>query len=163
VDSILAISDYHDPIIKEAIHQLKYSNVKGMGEELGSQLKLKLGYLLKDKDLVVPVPLHTRRQRVRGFNQAQVIAQVFVSNSSQLQLVLDRRIFKHPQVSLTKKERLGNVEDVFAAKENITQVKGKNIFLIDDVATTGATLNACAKVLKKAGARKVTALVIARD
>lgn len=163
VDAILAINSYQDEALKEAIHYLKYNSVKGIASELSEKLYFTFGHLVKENNILVPVPLSRKRQRVRGFNQAEVLAEMFMKNNFILVNVLKRVKFTHRQIGLTKKERLENIKDSFIANQNIYQVKNKKVFLIDDVATTGATLNACAKVLKKAGAKMVIALVVARD
>lgn len=161
IDAILAAGDYQNEALKEAIHHMKYNSVKGVAEELGRHLFQKFSYLVKPGDILVPVPLSTNRQRVRGFNQAQVMALAFPDN--QIVEALQRIKFVKRQIGLTRQERIENVKNAFASGKDVALVKGKKVFLIDDVATTGATLNACAKILKKAGAKQVVGLVVARD
>ena len=117
--------------------------------------------------VIIPVPLHQKRQRERGFNQAELIAKSVYDclnknwsvtlNSQGLQ----RQRFTKQQAKLTRPERIKNLTGAFVWKNQ--QPPGKNIILIDDVYTSGSTMNECAVVLKKAGANKVFGLTIARD
>ncbi|MDI6854117.1 MAG: ComF family protein [Deltaproteobacteria bacterium] len=111
-------------------------------------------------DLLVPVPLHSRRLKERGFNQALLLARAFPDQP----LARDALVrVRHtvPQSGLNPKERRENVKRAFAVPR-AEQVKGKKIILVDDVYTTGATVKECAKVLMKAGAREVQVLTVAR-
>ena len=120
---------------------------------------------------IVPVPLHTQRERERGFNQASLIGKA-IANQLRLQFkdnVLRRIRNTKPQVELKGDDRRKNVVDAFEISPNILvslpagrQVKYPNILLIDDVRTTGSTLRACGNILKRAGAKKVWAMTIAR-
>ncbi len=116
--------------------------------------------LVADADLLLPVPLHPRRLKARGFNQAWLLAQGF----KELPLgreVLIRERFTKPQVGLNPKERRDNVKGAFAVPQP-SAVKGKKILLIDDLYTTGATVRECARVLRRAGAARVEVLTVAR-
>lgn len=114
-------------------------------------------------DLIMPVPLSYRRLLRRGYNQSAVLARLLSKQTGIKADVLTLKKTKHtvPQSSLLGKARLKNVKNVFKL-QNEEKVKGKRILLIDDVLTTGATLNECAKVLKKAGALSVDTLTVAR-
>lgn len=116
--------------------------------------------LVADADLIVPVPLHPKRLKQRGFNQALFLARAFP------QVPLAREALarvRHtvPQVELKPKERRDNVKGAFAVPDPAL-VKGRNILLLDDVYTTGATVRECAKVLRRAGVRQVEVLTVAR-
>jgi ComF family protein len=111
-------------------------------------------------DMVVPVPLHPRRLRARGFNQAWLLAQAFPELPLARE-VLVRRRHTVPQVQLNPKERRDNVRGAFAVADPAL-VKGKNVLLVDDLFTTGATARECARVLRRAGARRVEVLTVAR-
>lgn len=111
-------------------------------------------------DYVVPVPLHWRKRFQRGFNQSALIAGRLKLPGTRLNTDLVRIRYTEEQTSLTAAARARNVKGAFAVRKN-HNFKGKNICLIDDVKTTGATLNECAKVLKDAGANKVFAFVLA--
>jgi len=112
--------------------------------------------------VIVPVPLHSRKQRVRGFNQAEFLAR---SVSKKLDipggLALKRHINTRSQVELSGRERRKNLEKAFFCQDQGLVAK-KTVILIDDVSTTGTTLEECAKVLRTAGARQVWGLVVAR-
>jgi ComF family protein len=111
-------------------------------------------------DFIVPVPLHWWRRFQRGFNQSALIAKGLNFDSAKFNTDLVRIRYTQEQALLTAAARSKNVKGAFAVRKN-HNFKGKNICLIDDVKTTGATLNECAKVLKNAGANKVFAFVLA--
>jgi ComF family protein len=116
--------------------------------------------LVADADLLVPVPLHPKRVRNRGFNQALLLAQGFPQVPLAREAVVRTR-HTAPQVGLNPKERKDNVKGAFAVPDP-GLVKGKNVLLIDDLFTTGSTAKECARVLRKAGARQVEVLTVAR-
>jgi ComF family protein len=111
-------------------------------------------------DYIVPVPLHWRRRFQRGFNQSALIAKDLNFGNARFNTDLVCIRYTEEQTSLTAAARARNVRGAFAVRKN-HNFKGKNICLIDDVKTTGATLNECAKILKDAGADKVFAFVLA--
>jgi ComF family protein len=111
-------------------------------------------------DLLAPVPLHPRRLQARGFNQALLLAQAFPEIPLAREAVIRVR-FTRPQVGLNPGERRDNVKGAFAVPEPAL-VKGKTILLVDDLYTTGATVKECARVLRRAGARRVEVLTVAR-
>ncbi len=114
-------------------------------------------------DLLIPIPLHKSRLRERGFNQALVLAREIEKRFPlpldylNLQRIRDTQ----PQINLKEKERRKNVRGAFGLREK-QKVKGKRILLIDDVYTTGATVNECSRVLRKGGAKRVDILTLAR-
>jgi ComF family protein len=116
--------------------------------------------LVEAADLLTPVPLHPKRVKARGFNQSLLLAQAFPEASLAREAVVRRR-YTAPQVGLNPKERRDNVRGAFAVPEPAL-VEGKNVLLIDDLFTTGATVKECARVLRKAGARGVQVLTVAR-
>jgi ComF family protein len=116
--------------------------------------------LVADADLIAPVPLHPRRLRQRGFNQALLLAHAFPEVPLGREVVVRMR-HTIPQVELKPKERRDNVKGAFAVPHPAL-VKGKNVLLLDDVFTTGATVRECAKALLKSGARRVDVLTVAR-
>lgn len=111
-------------------------------------------------DFVVPVPLHWRKRFQRGFNQSALIARRLDFGDARFNTDLVRIRYTRQQTELTVAARRKNVDGAFAIRKN-HDFEGKNICLVDDVKTTGATLNECAKVLKEAGAKKVFAFVLA--
>jgi ComF family protein len=116
--------------------------------------------LLDEADLVAPVPLHPKRLRARGFNQALLLARG-LSDTPVAREALTRVRHTAPQVGLNPKERRENVKGAFAVPEP-AGVKGKNVLLLDDLYTTGATVRECARVLRRAGAHRVDVLTVAR-
>jgi ComF family protein len=164
IDGLLAAAHFEQ--LQHLLHAYKYLLIK----ELSAPLTAVLGNFvtgcglrpfLRDM-LLVPVPLHPRRLRYRGFNQSRLLADEFAALMS-LKLdaaILARKRWSVAQVTLDKPRRRQNMQDAFIATD-AAAAAGKKILLIDDIATTGATLNACAKVLKRAGARSVWALVLA--
>lgn len=119
---------------------------------------------MENIDLIIPVPLHSTKQRQRQFNQAQVLAKsISCAFSKELQDRLLVKIKARPaQINLSQTERLKNVQGTFKVN-NIEPLKDKNILLIDDVLTTGATAGECAKMLLEAGAGRVDVFVLARS
>jgi ComF family protein len=112
--------------------------------------------------VLIPIPLSKERLALRGFNQSLILAQHLSPQKTQSQTLL-RLKNTAPQSSLKRSQRLTNLTDAFAvAPLKAAQLRGKNILLIDDVMTSGATLNFAARVLKQAGASHVGALVLAK-
>ena len=154
-----------DGVILEAIHQFKYSHNITTGACL-ARLFAAFNFSGLDFggfDALVPVPLHTKRLRERGFNQSLILARalgkkygVAVDFS-----LLKRRKFTLTQTGLDKKDREKNISGAFAAGSP-EKIRGRNLILVDDVYTTGATVNECAKTLIKAGAEQVAVLTLAR-
>lgn len=159
-----AIFKYED-IILNAIHQFKYKNNISTGEILAYFMA---GFSFPDIDftdysLIIPVPLHIRRLRERGFNQSLILARA-IGEKQQIPVdfsLLKRHKFTLTQTGSNKKERTQNIKGAFEVSDQ-KKISGKNIILIDDVYTTGATVNECAKTMIKAGARKVAILTLAR-
>lgn len=120
--------------------------------------------ILADNPTIIPIPLHYRRLNWRGFNQAEIIAETIseITNLRTENTVLIRSSTSRPQAEIDKKnERLKNMDNQFKVFTD-EKARGKTLLLVDDICTTGATLNECARVLKKAGAKKVIGFVIAR-
>lgn len=155
----------YETFILNAIHQFKYKRDISIGEMLASFMA---DFSFPDIDftdysLIIPVPLHIKRLRKRGFNQSLVLARA-VEHKRQIPVnfsVLKRHKFTLTQTGSNKNERKENIKGAFEVT-NKKKIDGKNIILIDDVYTTGATINECAKTLIKAGAQKVAVLTLAR-
>lgn len=148
--------------IREAVHQLKYQHNRGIAEVLSRPMITSLEKLNWPIDLVTSVPLGLVRLKERGYNQATLLARPIslyfqVPFSSQ---ALVRARETPSQVGLSVAERQENMKDAFQADRNM--VGGKNILVVDDVATSGATLNACAQALINEGAGKVYGFSLAR-
>ncbi|MBI5180418.1 MAG: ComF family protein [Nitrospirae bacterium] len=157
----------YEGTLSEAIHILKYQKRQAMAKYLNAMVTDVLLQRLFDSDIIIPVPLHKKRLSERGFNQSLLIAH-HISKRFSIPLCIDglQRIrWTRPQIELTKEERLKNVRGAFvvgAGFKPVPTIKGKKIILVDDVYTTGATVNECAKVLKKGGAKDVVVFTIAR-
>ena len=136
------------------LYDLKYHDRPEIGREMGQMIAQEFGEagFFEGIDLLVPVPLARSRQRHRGYNQSQQIAEG-ISQVTGLPIsnqVVRRTLFKKSQTQAGRWERLENVADVFEAK-NLDEIHGRHILLIDDVVTTGATMTACARELLRAG------------
>jgi ComF family protein len=152
-----------DGVVRRAVHQLKYQNLRALAGLLAQLLS---EYLLTNPlpgEVLVPVPLHPQRLRERGYNQSRLLAGE-LGKLAGLPVVDDclvRERHSLPQArTASVAERRGNVAGAFACRYRL---EGGPVILIDDVATTGATLDACARALKEAGAASVWGLVLARE
>ena len=148
--------------VRNALHQLKYKRNIALGERLAEPLCALFEVQGWPVGMVVPVPLGIARFKERGYNQAALIARPF-SLAFDLHYAphaLQRTRETQSQVGLSITERKTNVKDAFTAKSDV--VSGKNVLLIDDVATSSATLDACAAALRKDGAAQVFCLTLAR-
>jgi ComF family protein len=146
----------YDGILRDIIHALKYDGRRSLAPTLASLMRQHGAEVLTGAAAAVPVPLHPRRERERGFNQADDLAQGL---GLPVLRALRRVRSTKPQVELPAAQRHRNVKDAFAPTSHIT---GQIVVLVDDVTTTGATLSACARVLRDAGAAEVRALTAAR-
>ncbi len=149
----------------KAIHEFKYGGKSFLAKPLGLILSDYARTWLDGRQNlhIMPVPLHPRRVRERGYNQSLLLAEgIAKSLGAEIDfLSLRRTRYTKPQTELGSEERSRNVRRAFSV-HNRDKVKGKSILLVDDVATTGSTLNECARVLRKAGCREVFCLVLAR-
>lgn len=151
-----------DGSLRTAIHHLKYRRHIALSEVLGTLLACFVSQFPWPTDQVIPVPLGPGRLNQRGYNQAALLA-LFVAAENDwryLPQALIRQRDTKSQVGLSVEERFANVEGAFLADPR--QVEGRHILLVDDVATTGATLAACSQALKEAGAQTVYAVTLAR-
>ena len=151
-------------VVAKAVHNLKYNDIRALAPVMGGMM----ANLLKEDgysaDMVVPVPLHPARMRERGYNQSELLAKV-IATECDLELnsgVLKRTVKTAPQVSFRNlKERAGAMAGAFELNK-LVYIKGRSILLIDDVVTTGSTVNSCTKALKSAGAARVEVCAFAR-
>lgn len=147
---------YYTEHIARAIHNFKYNDARYLCRALSSLITLPDDW---ETDCLVPIPLHRARRRKRGYNQSTLIAEELCKRYD---LTIDESLVE--RISNTKSQRtLGQVqraENIIGAFSVTSDVKGKRILLIDDVFTTGATMNECARVLKSAGASKVYAAAV---
>jgi ComF family protein len=146
------------------IHKLKYNGLKEAGHELGKiyASSLKCSEFLLDIDLIIPVPLHPSKLRKRGFNQSEIIAKG-MSEASGIPYetdILEREQMSETQTKRSRYERWLNVEGIFRVSDG-SLVDGKHILLIDDVITTGSTIEACVSALLAAGDVRVSVAALA--
>ncbi len=174
---IFPLFDYRHPLVKKAVWLLKYKNKKPLA---GIFAEVMYGRILEElsdlstmenfiEPILLPIPLSSKRYRERGFNQAELICKELMKISD-LRYGVDMKLEKDVLIKIkdtshqahieNRSERLRNVVGSFAVKNN-ERIKRKNIILIDDVTTTGATLAEAKKILKQAGARKIIAFTIA--
>lgn len=148
----------YEGALRSIVHALKYGGRRSLAPRLATLLGRCAPEVLVGADVVVPVPLHRARERARGFNQAEAIAR-------HLGLPVARalkRVRRSPsQTGLAAAERQANVRGAFALRRRGV-IQGAVVVLVDDVSTTGATLDACARVLMDGGAHEVRALTVAR-
>jgi len=153
-----------DGVIRQAIHQLKYRNLRALTPPLAKLLKDYLTTNPIPGEVLVPVPLHQKRLKERGYNQSQLLARE-LGKFMTLRVVDDcliRQRYATPQARTPSvKERQSNVANAFICRDQ--RLQAKQVLLIDDVTTSGATLNACASALKAAGASSVWGLVLATE
>jgi len=155
-----AAAVYEGPVAK-SVTRFKFSRQMAYLPVMQHWLQVpRCAELAADADLLVPVPLHPRRLRRRGFNQALLLARAFPEAEVRLE-TLARVRHTVPQVGLNPKERRENVHQAFAVPRP-EEVKGKKVLLVDDLYTTGATVRECARVLRRAGASRVEVLTVAR-
>jgi ComF family protein len=151
--------------LRSVVQKFKYGRKVSLGKPLGRLMACGCEEFLDDcrAELIVPVPLHPKRLRWRGFNQSVLLArQVSRAYSTPMDpFVLVRRRETPPQTQLTEEERRKNMRGAFAVKPD-KPIENKTVLLIDDVYTSGATVNECSRALRRAGARDVYVLTLAR-
>lgn len=184
-DASITIFHYND-LLKKIIGDMKYRDATSISKKFGKMLWGKIAPEIANYDLIIAVPLHKKRLRERKFNQSILlvrevlrnarnykiqnhIAQIATKNSTNLKTpkffpdILLRTKYTQAQVKLNRQKREENLQGIFEVNEKYRDViNGSSILLIDDVITTGATLENCALALKEAGAKKITIATIAR-
>ncbi|GAF71374.1 unnamed protein product, partial [marine sediment metagenome] len=171
LNKIITATSYKDPFVRELIKKFKYNYIKELAKPL-SQLLIKsmtqcwIPGIPHNNTIVVPIPLYGTRMRKRGFNQAELIAKE-IANHFNLCLetnILIRKISTEPQANIKDdKKRKANIKGVFKINpSSLNRIRDGNIILVDDVATTNATLSEAAKILKKSGAKEVWGTVVAK-
>ncbi|MCB0697102.1 MAG: ComF family protein [Chitinophagaceae bacterium] len=150
-------------LLQHLLHGLKYDGKKEIGTYLGTQLGYDLLQTnwLEGIDAIIPVPLHPEKEAIRGFNQALLIAEAIsnVLSLPVLEKVIKRSRFTETQTQKTREERMENMQGAFEVLK-VEQLRDKHILLIDDVLTTGATLEACAQCLLAVSGVKVSIATI---
>jgi len=162
VDGIRSVAFFEDPL-RKAIHAFKYEGVTALSTPLGALLVEGWRRFRPAGDLMMPVPLHSRRARQRGYNQSALLAQVLsrYTGIPVLEKVLMRVRETLPQVELDAHHRWDNVEGAFECRD-ADELGGRAVLLIDDVCTTGATINACADALRPYKPAAIWALTLGR-
>lgn len=155
----------YDDVAKMLVHALKFQDRTDLAPVMGRWMARAGAELLGEADLVVPVPLHWRRALARRFNQAGALARGIAAVAGvPVEAGVLARVRPTPhQIGLSRRERAANVQNAFRAMpERAAALAGRRVVLVDDVLTTGATAEACARVLTRAGAAAVDVLVFAR-
>jgi ComF family protein len=151
-------------IVQHLLHQLKYKNHPEVGVALGKIFghELRKAGLASDFDIIIPVPLHELRKRKRGYNQSAKLAEglSFAMETPWDETVSIRKMKTNTQTKKTKMERWENVRNVLSLSEN-KSLAGKRILLVDDIITTGSTLEACGQHLISAGCQELSVACIA--
>ena len=160
LDGILAATIFTHPM-RQAIHEFKYEGVANLAAPLAEWLVAAWRLDQLDAGLIVPVPLHSKREAERGYNQSALLARALARavGVAVAPAELVRTVRTRPQVGLTAEERKLNIAGAFRCTGDVT---GQRIVLVDDVCTTGATLEACGQALRDAGAAGVWGLTLAR-
>jgi len=157
----------YESIIREKIIQYKFNEKTYLYKTFSKIMEKdeKICRFLKEHcDIIIPVPMHKDKQKIRGYNQTELVAKEI---AGLLKKKIDTKTLlkvknNQTQSTLTKSQRIENVRGVFEVS-NPSNIKNKRIVLFDDIYTTGNTLNECSKILKKAGAKSVIAVTLAKD
>lgn len=162
VDGIRSVAFFEDPL-RKAIHAFKYEGLTALSAPLGELLVEGWRRFRPVGDVIVPVPLHSRRARQRGYNQSALLARALSRHTGLpvLEKVLMRVRETLPQVELDAQHRWDNVEGAFECRD-AGEIKGRAVLLIDDVCTTGATIEACADALRPYEPAAIWALTLCR-
>ena len=162
-----ALGLYKDSL-RDLIRHLKYQKQRSNLPYIASFLQaaeeeVQVKELLNEMDMAIAVPLYPAKEKQRGFNQAELIFGEFLTSQHiPMRRLLKRTRATRPMYELSEQERTENLKNAFAVTE-AKALEGKNILLVDDILTTGATMAECARVLKAAGAKSVRGLVLASD
>ena len=176
----ILIKKYKNKTYTEHIYMFKYTDIrrkileykfndKAYYYKTISQVFLKnkkICEILKTYDIIIPVPIHNKRRKERGYNQSALIAKEFSKNINELEYedILIKKKNTIAQSTLNKEERLKNAIDMYKIKENKQDIiYNKNVLIFDDIYTTGATANECAKAIRGANSNKIGVLTIAKD
>jgi ComF family protein len=170
LSTLICATDYQK--IAKFVHLFKYNFISNLGQSLGKIITRALQKnSLPLPDIIIPIPIHKHKLKWRGFNQAEILANYISQNltpglslSVRTDLVFRRKKTKTQMKIESYQERLNNLHNAFSVPSQAKEtLRGQKILLIDDIATTGATLFECAKILKASGAKEVFGAIIARQ
>lgn len=164
VDRLYYIANFNDPLVANIVKSCKYQGVKDLASFMGQKIACEFQDSRKIKHaLIMPVPLHHIRQRTRGFNQAELMAREILKLNVGIQIkdLVERRVNSKPQAQLSRAGRLNNLENAFCFSGNVSLKNIDLVVVVDDVITTGTTINELAKLLKKAGVKEVWGVAFA--
>lgn len=178
LDGLIVATSFRERAVQDAVHRLKYNFIRELKNPLAEILMRKIEMVMNKEEaigrahplfdktgILIPVPLHRRRERWRGFNQAELLADEM---SKKLGMRVERDILKRvkntkAQTKLKRGDRLENIRGAVEVRdEEKEKIKAARVWLVDDVATSTATLNECGRALKEAGVQKVWAMVLTR-
>lgn len=149
----------YDEHLRVLVHELKYNNIRCVASELAADLAALP--ICQIGDVLVPVPLHPRRERMRGFNQARLLCDEIARHTGHSVCdALARKRYTKPQAKLSREKRLTNLQNAIVI-QNADAIRGKRVLLVDDVMTTGSTVLACTNVLLAAGVKEVFVVTLA--
>lgn len=170
INSITTIGVYSNTLLQSAIRQLKFHGIRSVGQPLGALVAAYIDGIFHMNELsstlIIPIPLHAKRRRERGYNQAEEIARP-IAEHLDLHL-LPNALLRHSSnkrhADMEHSERWKHIENAFYINEDISkQINNAHILLVDDVITTGATIQEAARILKKHGAKHIHAVAVARS
>jgi ComF family protein len=164
IEEIMSYWEFSEGL-QDVIHELKYQRKPSLGYKLGTYLSAAIpSYILPSLDIIIPIPLHKTKLRERGYNQAEYIANGISDqwNIPSNSHILFRQKFTRTQTRLNKEQRAENLKEAFVVDQSHANViAAGNILLVDDVFTTGATMENAAKILWESGAGKIYGLTLA--
>lgn len=156
--------DRNGRILRRLIHRFKYDGIEEISEIICRLVSDGICVQIPASAILIPVPLHPRRKRLRGFNQSETIAKNLAQRRNiPMKNLLVRTRYTRPQAELSREDRIKNVYDAFILREAYETLDPSLTYcIVDDVFTTGSTMEACAAVLRKAGATRILGFVIVR-
>ncbi|MFA6146093.1 MAG: ComF family protein [Patescibacteria group bacterium] len=174
LDGVIIAVNYNQPLVKKAIRNFKYAPysfplAKNLAFLIIKRLRkspVSISHFIKNNFVLMPIPITRRKLAQRGYNQSLLLAKELSNEFNwPIMEILTKIKDTKSQTNLNKEERENNVKNTFVINENFTktEIKDKNIILIDDVFTTGATLFEAARILRQSGAKEVWAIVLAHD